>query len=166
MITILGVHKKSNYKLIPGLDLWDAERDAYNYTGINPVIAHPPCAQWSRMKNFAKSSSSEKELAAFCFEMVLNNGGIFEHPAGSSFFKYYGVDKYKILSVSQRWWGFPAEKRTYLYFSRCKPLATPISFDCATKKVCELHSSSRSIMPLSFCQYLVNCVNQIKQYDT
>jgi len=159
-ISILGIHARSNYKLIPGLDLWDIDRDAYNFTGQNPVIVHPPCAQWSRMKAKAISNKDEKNLAEFCWEKVRDNGGIFEHPAGSSFFKYVNADFSKIISVSQRWWGFPAEKRTYLYFSRSSPLSTPLSFDCATKKVCQLHSSQRSLMPLSFCQYLVDCIQK------
>lgn len=160
MISVLCTHAKSNYKSIPGLDLWPDPRNAYNFSGDNPVIAHPPCAQWSRMKNFARINKEEKDLAVFCWEKVLQNGGIFEHPAGSSFFNYVAADRKNMLSVNQSWWGFPCTKRTYLYFHRCSAIAVPLSFDCVTKTVNQLHSSKRSIMPLSFCTYLVSCIDQ------
>lgn len=115
MITILCAKKDSIYKQIPGVDVWDIDRDAYFFTGSNPVITHAPCAQWSRMKAFANDNKDEKELAWFCLNKVLRNGGIFEHPAGSSFFKEAGITQ-NIYSVDQSWWGFPARKRTYFVF--------------------------------------------------
>lgn len=125
MISILCAQKNSLYKEIPGLDIWDEERDAYYFYGSNPVITHAPCPQWSRMKAFAKHDESQKELAWFCLQKVLRNGGIFEHPAGTSFFKEAGIQK-NIYSVDQSWWGFPARKRTYLFFHKVKPLPMPI----------------------------------------
>jgi hypothetical protein len=156
MITILGVAEKSNYKLIPGLDLWNAKRDMRNFKGSNKVIAHPPCAQWSRFRSFARSNIAEKDLAFFCLNIVHKNGGIFEHPAGSCFFKVANINMKRVISVDQSWWGFPARKRTYLYYVHCAPCQTPLSFNAIESKVCDLHSSSRSIMPLSFCQFLIN----------
>lgn len=165
MISVLCVMPGSNYFQIPGLDLWDAKRDAYNFIGSNPVITHAPCAQWSRLKAFANDNPREKELAWFCLEKVRRNGGIFEHPAGSSFFKEAGIKK--IYSVDQSWWGFPARKRTYLYFHGYKPLAFPLSFDRITYKVGGNRNGSlismikrdHSKMTLSFCQYLVDCLS-------
>lgn len=158
MITILCVAPKSNYYCIPGLDLWNLERNAYLFTGHNPVITHAPCAQWSRNRSFSKIDIISKELAVFCFNKVIDNGGIFEHPAGSYFFKYINASRSNIISVDQSWWGFPARKRTYLYFNHVKPLSFNISFDCPVKTVVNMHSTARSIMPLSFCQWLVDCV--------
>lgn len=125
MITVLCANKDSVYKMIPGIDVWDETRDAYFFTGSNPVITHAPCAQWSRMKGFAKSVADEKELSFFCLKQVIRNGGIFEHPSGTSFFKEAGITK-NIYSVDQSWWGFPAKKTTLLLFHNCKPLPFPL----------------------------------------
>ena len=159
MITVLCVAPRSNYHFIPNLDLYTEKRNAYTYCGRGPVITHAPCQQWSRLKHFAKGSQLEKDLAVFCFEKVQQNGGIFEHPAGSSFFKYVGADYKKIISVNQSWWNFPATKRTYLYFNKITPLSHPLSFDCSSRSVVSLTPSARSRMPLAFCQWLVGCIS-------
>jgi len=178
LISVLCVMKKSNYELIPKLDLWGESRDAYFFTGSNPIITHAPCQQWSRMKGFANHNPDEKKLAFHCLKLVLRNGGIFEHPAGSSFFKEAGITK-NIYSVDQSWWGFKARKRTYLLFHKIKPLSFPLNFSPPTHVVSQglkingsgkprkgynflpdLKKSERSKMTLSFCQWLVDCVDQ------
>lgn len=156
-ISVLCVMQKSNYYLIPGLDLWDIDRDAYNFTGTNPVIVHPPCAQWSKMKWYAKDDPRQKELAFFCLEKVKQNGGILEHPAGSSFFKTAGIKP--TISVNQSWFGFRGRKTTWLYFHGYKPIAHPITFDPpAVKNVKKMGKDERSKMPIDFCLWLVNCI--------
>jgi len=167
MVSILCIEEKSNYRLIPGLDLWDKDRNAYNFSGGQPVITHAPCAQWSRMKAFARSNKAEKELAYFCFEQVQKNGGIFEHPSGSSFFRVINADRKKIRSVNQCWWGFPAQKKTLLYFNQVEPLSFPVNFNAVEymistpknkhgRNLPEMKKAERSLMPLSFCQWLVS----------
>lgn len=158
MISILGVMPKSNYFLIQNLDLWTKERNAYLFNGNNKVITHAPCQQWSKLKAFAKVDILERDLAAFCFEKVLKNGGIFEHPKGSSFFKYIGANQKNIISINQSWFGFPAAKPTYLYFSNCAPGVLPLNFNAIKYKVADLHYSKRSLMPLAFCKWLVGSV--------
>lgn len=79
-ISVLCAMENSFYYSISGLDVWNKDRDAYFFTGTNPVIVHPPCQQWSRMKAFARPDPEEKELAFFCLQKVLKNGGVFEHP--------------------------------------------------------------------------------------
>jgi len=150
--------------MLPGLDLWTAERNTYNFAGSNPVIAHPPCAQWSRMKSFARSNQHEKDLAVFCWEAVMRNGGIFEHPAGSSFFSFIGANRDHLFSVDQHWWNFPCRKRTYLYFNRCEPGIYPLNFSHPMRKVHNMHSGDRAIMPLEFCEWLVSAVRPLLVY--
>jgi len=171
MITILCAKKNSLYKTIPGLDVWDEDRDAYFFTGSNPVITHAPCAQWSRMNAFSNPDTDAKELAFFCLNKVIRNGGIFEHPAGSSFFKEAGVTR-NIYSVDQSWWGFPARKRTYLFFHKCKPLAFPVLQYVPTHVVAvssklgphqrslrtELSKSQRSTTVVPFAQWMIDCI--------
>jgi len=170
MISVLCVNRKTVYRNIPGLDLWDQVRDAYNFAGSNPVITHAPCQQWSRMKAFARGDQREKDLAFFCLEKVMQNGGIFEHPAGSSFFKVAGIRP--TISVNQFWWGFPIKKPTWLYFKDCRPLAHPLSFDAieykfGTGKISQ-HGKNKSAlkkywgdaskMTLPFAQWLTDCI--------
>lgn len=171
MISVLCAKKNSVYKTIPGVDVWDQERDAYFFTGSNPVITHAPCAQWSRMKAFASDKPDEKELAYFCLGKIIRNGGIFEHPAGSSFFKTAGISK-NIYSVDQSWWGFPARKRTYLFFHGCKPLPFPVMTAVPTHVLGissklgphqrsfrkNLSKGERSTTVLAFAEYLINCI--------
>ena len=154
MISVLCVNEDSIYKTM-GLDCYDKHRDAYTFTGSNPVITHAPCAQWSRLKSFSTPDPYEKDLAWFCLEKVKANGGIFEHPAGSSFFKEAGI---KPFSIDQFWFGFPCKKRTYLYFSKCKPVAVPLRFDAIEKTVDQLHSSRRSDTTEQLARWFINCI--------
>lgn len=155
-ISVLCTLPNSVYKQLPGVDAYDLQRDAYTFSGNNPIIAHPPCQQWSRMKNFANDNPREKELAIFCLEQIHKNGGILEHPAGSSFFKYAGI--VPTISVNQAWFGFPCQKKTYLYFFDCEPLAFPLSFDCPVRTVSQLTPSHRSITTIQFATWLLDCV--------
>lgn len=162
MITVLCAARKSYYFDLPGLDVYGKERNAYNFTGTNPVIAHPPCAQWSRLRSFARFDLEEKGLANFCWEVVNKNGGVFEHPLGSSFFKNVRIDMSKLYSVDQSWFGFPARKRTLLYFHKCKPLAFPLKFDAVQVKVENMGADARSLMTYSFATWLVKSVSNVQ----
>src|SRR5882724_6510995 len=91
-IAVLCVNStRSSYRLCPGLELYDITRDAYTFTSHCPVITHAPCPTWSRLRHFANFNQRSHDLAYFCLEKVLQNGGIFEHPYGSSFFKHVGI---------------------------------------------------------------------------
>ena len=158
MQSVLCVMPGSNYYLIDGLDLWDKERDAYNYKGTGRVICHPPCQQWSKLKAFSKDDIKERELAYWCYELVNKYGGIMEHPKGSSFFKTVGADTRSLRVVWQSWWGFRAKKETYLYCRDVDLLSYPLSFDAIKMKVENMNKKERSKMPLEFCKYLVNSV--------
>jgi hypothetical protein len=135
MIAALFVMPDSHYKSMPGVDAFDAERNALNFTGGCQVVAHPPCRSWSRMRHFAKPRPGERELAIFAIDMVRSCGGVLEHPSGSELWKVAGlpvpgstaVDEYGgfTLPVSQKWWGHRAEKRTWLYIVGVSPTAIP-----------------------------------------
>jgi len=155
-VSVLCVDRLTNYRHVLCVDLWDKTRDAYGYHGRNRVVAHPPCAQWSRLRTFAKECQLEKDLAAVCLYFVNHCGGVLEHPMGSSFFRFYGVRP--TLSVNQSWFGFRSRKATWLYFVDCKPLSHPLSFDLPTHKTNDLRYSMRSRMTVSMCQWLVDSV--------
>lgn len=56
MIAALFVDAKGCYAGLPGVDAWGIDRDARNYAGPWPVVAHPPCQLWGRFAhvNFAR----------------------------------------------------------------------------------------------------------------
>lgn len=156
-INILCTGQDNSYLKIPYCFPWDFNMDVRNFNNSYPVITHSPCQQWSRLKHFAKVNLDEKELSYLCYRFVESNGGIFEHPAGSSFFKYINK-KSQVISINQSWFGYPAEKRTYLYFNNCIPGQLPLSFDAIEKRVSDLSKFNRSFTTLTFAYWLTSSV--------
>lgn len=98
----------STYQQV-SVDCWDASRDARLYDGPHPVVAHPPCKHWSRLRHLAHVQctgcgwsgkqpdspralqcpgcrgilSSDADCAPRAVEQVRRWGGVLEHPAGS-----------------------------------------------------------------------------------
>lgn len=123
-VSVLFARRDSNYKKMQGCDVWDKDRDARNYCGSNPVICHPPCRGWGRLRKFANPEPGELELAHFAIEQVRKCGGVLEHPAFSTLWPVAelpmpstGKDSYDgfTLPVSQYWWGHRAAKATWFY---------------------------------------------------
>jgi len=133
-VAVLFARKDSNYKLIEGCDVWDADRDALLWPGGLPVVAHPPCRAWGRLRHFAKPREGEKYLARFAVKNVRKWGGVLEHPFGSLLWSdqklpYVGErDEFGgwTLPVHQYWWGHRAQKKTLLYIVGCDPKNIPL----------------------------------------
>lgn len=122
-IAVLCVRPDSVYKRRAGCDCFDKQRDARSFAGGMPVIAHPPCRAWGRLRHMAKPAPGERELALFCVNKVLENGGFLEHPAGSTLWDYCELpkpnestlsDHLYTLQVDQYNFGHRARKRTWL----------------------------------------------------
>lgn len=132
-MAILFARRDSNYKAIPGVDVWDADRDARNWPGGLPVVAHPPCRAWGRLRKFANPRRGERALAILAVRAVRKNGGVLEHPAGSLLWKRAGLpapgqrDRFGgwTIGVNQHWWGHRAEKATWLYVCGIEPREIP-----------------------------------------
>lgn len=73
-ISALFVRKDSVYKTLE-IDCWDIERDAMNWPGGNPIVAHPPCRAWGKFSWSANPRPGEKELAIKAIEWVREWGG-------------------------------------------------------------------------------------------
>ena len=124
MVAILFAREDSIYKSIQGVDVFDLARDARSYSGTAPVVAHPPCRAWGRLRHFAKPRADEKELALFAVDAVRRCGGVLEHPEASSLWDAAGLPRPGAgrdafggwtLPVVQQWWGHRARKATWLY---------------------------------------------------
>jgi hypothetical protein len=117
----------------PRIDPWDETRDARLYAGPLPVIAHPPCARWSRLAGFTEARFGYKRGEdGGCFEAALHAvrtyGGVLEHPAYSAAWDRYGLPEplWKegwtagtcggwSAYVEQGRYGLPVKKATWLY---------------------------------------------------
>lgn len=132
-VAALFTRADSVYRTIPGVDCWDIERDARNFPGGMPVVAHPPCRAWGQLSHLANPRPDEKDLARFAVRMVRKNGGVLEHPAGSRLWPDQGfptgraTDKHGgwTLGIDQFTFGHPAQKNTRLYIVGCSPREIP-----------------------------------------
>lgn len=156
------------------VDCWDAGRDARNYVADNPVIAHPPCRAWGRLRQWAKPRPDEKALALFAVDQVRRCGGVLEHPYGSSLWPVAGlpppggsVDAFGgwTLLVEQGWWGHDAPKPTYLYIvgvtSAWLP-EIPYKLHRAAGRISDMSTADREATPLAFARWLVDLARRVQ----
>lgn len=146
MVSALFVRQDSIYKTMPGVDAWDIDRNAAQYPGPHPVICHPPCRGWGRLKAFANPRPGELELGPLAIQFVRRYGGVLEHPISTGLVSACELpmtgtpDKYGgfCISIDQHWFGHLAAKRTLLYIcgiSRSQVPVIPLCFDAVTHKV-------------------------------
>lgn len=133
MIAVLFARRDSVYKSLPGCDVWDVDRDARNYSGSAPVVAHPPCRAWGQLRHLANPRPDERELALFAVQQVRRCGGVLEHPAKSTLWPVAGLPAPGVmddfggwtLPIYQSSFGHRAEKPTFLYIVGCRPGQLP-----------------------------------------
>lgn len=101
---------------------YDERRDARNYLGSWPVVAHPPCGPWGSLKGLC--TRQDRSLGPRAVAIVREFGGVLEHPAHSSLFAYEamptpesGMDRYggRTYALNQLWFGHPCVKPTWIY---------------------------------------------------
>jgi hypothetical protein len=120
---------------LPDVDPWDLERDARNYRGPFPVVAHPPCKRWGRYWSGGPSAKVRRKLGddggcfASALEVVREFGGVIEHPEASHAWLHHGLNKPPFFGgwvvadwvggwtccVEQGHYGHRARKATWLY---------------------------------------------------
>lgn len=135
MIAALYVETGGVYFGLDGVDPWDEKRDARLYDGPYPVVAHPPCARWSRLAGFTEARFGYKRgddggCFAAALDAVRRFGGVLEHPAYSAAFDAFGLPE-PMPTVYHGWtgglcggftayveqgrYGLPVKKSTWLY---------------------------------------------------
>lgn len=136
-VAALFVEKGGVYYDLPDVDPWDEERDARQYAGPYPVVAHPPCARWSIMGLCRGYYDGDD---GGCFAAALNAvrefGGVLEHPAHTLAWKRFSLprpstygwtgsfgDDGLACEVDQRHYGHEARKPTWLYYVGSPPPA-------------------------------------------
>jgi len=112
-VAVLWVDHRTSYSFIwPLVELWGERRDARKYVGPWPVVCHPPCGPWGRLKWASRES---REHGILAMELVQRWGGVVEQPLGSSLFREYG-DGLAVQMINQRDFGHRALKPTLLYW--------------------------------------------------
>lgn len=122
-VAVLFARHDSIYYTFPECDVYDKNRDALTFPGGMPVIAHPPCRLWGRLRGLSTADPSEKQLALWAVRQVQQYGGVLEHPAFSTLWDAAKlptsnqVDQHGgyTISIDQHWFGHRARKPTWLY---------------------------------------------------
>jgi hypothetical protein len=148
-----------------GCDCYPATRDARNYRGVAPVVAHPPCRLWGRLSKFSKAPVEELELGRFAVDLVRRVGGVVEHPEASRLFDGFPrggrMDSYGgwVHVVDQYWFGHRARKRSLLYIVGVRPgelPAYPLIFGRPPQPVENMNSAERDRTPRMFAIWLLD----------
>lgn len=137
-IAALFVATDGPYFNLPGVDPWDARRDARLYPGPDPVVAHPPCERWGRFARGGPNPRARPRLVGDddgCFAAavmaVRTWGGVLEHPEASHAWAAHGIARPPkrggwvrgdshgwTCCVEQGHYGHAAKKATWLYAVR------------------------------------------------
>lgn len=174
-IAALFVAQNGPYFGKPGIDPYDITRDARTYTGPHPVVAHPPCARWSRLNACTgRNRGDDSGCFAFALHAVRQYGGVLEHPAYSSAWDWWGIIKPPssggwvradmhgwTCQVDQGQYGHRAKKPTWLYAVRCdlpslkwSPSDGVILHRCSNKQ--------RYVSPAPFHELLVAMARSVR----
>jgi hypothetical protein len=132
-VAALFVRRDSVYKTMAAVDAFDFDRNALSFAGGMPVVAHPPCRSWGRLRAFVTPAPGERDLAIFAVDQVRRWGGVLEHPAASSLWAAAGLphpgarDAFGgwTLPILQSAWGHRADKATWLYVVGVEPGNVP-----------------------------------------
>jgi len=135
VIAALYVETDGCYFGQPGVAPWDLTRDARQYAGPHPVVAHPPCQRWGRFWHGSTRKPHQFKLGADqgCFAAALASvrrwGGVLEHPADSRAWSHFNLNVPKrgegwiaadmeggwTCYVEQGHYGHESRKPTWLY---------------------------------------------------
>lgn len=188
-VAVLFVRKDSDYKSLPGTDCYDQDRDASKYYGVDPVVAHPPCRGWGKLRGLSKATNEEKHLGVWAVWAVRIWGGVLEHPQASKLWEYCRLPKPGeprdlwggfSIDINQHWFGHRAEKRTWLYIVGCEPKdvpAYPIRIDRPERVITNRHGvrkghpsfktectkREREATPIAFAKWLIELSDRCRK---
>jgi hypothetical protein len=187
-VAALYIDPLGPYPKLEDVECWDKSRDARLYDGPGPVVAHPPCAPWSKMRWLSSSAKRhlERECAPRALEQVRKFGGVLEHPEHSTLWgtlclplpwvsdargpDVHGGRSYRVEQVA---WGHACTKPTWLYIVGVPHdvVVRGIRFGgvpthCVTRgpgqepRLRVAHSTMRSRSPKAFAEWLVSLARE------
>lgn len=171
MIAALYVDLAGPYPGIPGVDCWDAVRDATRYAGPWPAVVHPPCGHWGRYHQKCRDDGHTGPIAV---SQVRQFGGVLEHPKDSKLWRECGMPKpgempdawggFSIL-IYQRDWGHKADKATWLYIVGSDSLPPmPPSQPARGGSILEkMAKNKRHLTPPDFALWLVEVAKKCRR---
>lgn len=190
-IAALYIQRGGVYWNLPGVDAWDETRDARNYNGPWPVVAHPPCNVWCQLahmnqKRWGHKVGDDDGCFDHALRCVQQFGGVLEHPAYSYAWAAFGLPAptagcWKrditgawVSEVSQVAYGHRARKRTWLYAVCACPPSLDWSEPAPTAQVgwCANHGDSAlpriskkaaEVTPLAFREMLMSIARSVPQ---
>lgn len=142
-IAALYVETNGAYFGLPGVDPWDEARDARQYAGPHPVVAHPPCQRWGKLwagQPLHIKRTGERKIKGDdggCFAAALAAvrtwGGVLEHPWGSHAWSRFGLNTPPraggwIAADFEGGWTCCVEQGRYGHYAR-KPTLL-LAYDC------------------------------------
>lgn len=120
-VAVLYVDPKGPYPELV-VEWFDLARDAKSYALELPVVVHPPCGPWGRLRHLC--TKQDETAGPHAVDVVRQVGGVLEHPCDSRLFRHCGMPHPGELpdawggmtfEVCQVDWGHVARKRTWLY---------------------------------------------------
>lgn len=182
-VAALYIDPRGPYPRMADVECWDEQRDARLYAGPHPVVAHPPCGPWSRLRMVCRNQDAS--LAPLPVEQVRRWGGVLEHPESSTLWRHCDLplagwfpDRFGgwTLELDQVSYGHAARKKTKLYIVGVAPSSvrvltggtpthrvardrkrTPIG----TLKECSAQMRRRT--PPAFAEFLVNIARSTRE---
>lgn len=194
VVAALFVAKRGCYFNLPNVEPWDKDRDARNYQGPHPVVAHPPCERWGRYWHGGPSSAKfprERKIKGDdggCFAAALAAvrrwGGVLEHPEASAAWDAFGIARpmrsggwQRDLSggwtccVEQGHYGHRARKATWLYACVERPPVLVWGRSAATARLDDGYASAspraaaRAAMPVGPLRLATTTVERLSHKE-
>jgi hypothetical protein len=170
-VAALYVDTRGVYRRFPKVDMWPIERDARKYRGPYPVIAHPPCKNWS-VKLRHQAIGDFRDCGIIAIDQVRNYGGVLEQPANSKLFECGRLplpgrsDAYGFtIELNQIWFGHCASKPTWLYFVRASKFLVQSTMpfdDTPYINMKKLSPRMRSATPKKFAIWMLYIISHLK----
>ena len=186
-IAALYVDPRGCYAGLPGVDVWDEQRDARRYAGPHPVVAHPPCSRWCRLAGLVEAryphlrgqyKGNDGGAFAAALDAVRTWGGVLEHPAASRAWAAHGLAAPPssggwiaadwhggwTCHVEQGHYGHRSNKATWLYACHVSPASLTWGPSPGARKVVEKQSKrERNATPPAFRDVLLSMARGVQR---
>lgn len=112
-VAVLYADVRGPYPGMADVETWPLW--AQHYRGPWPVVAHPPCGPWGKLK--WRCFRQDASLGPLAIAQAHLWGGVVEQPLGSTLFRDHGRPAARIEKVRQGDFGHPCQKWTLLYWT-------------------------------------------------